>query len=437
MQLDHLTLGKWIRKHPIAVILAVFVALLIAACCVFLVYHSNVQKKYASSLKTKNDELTRANQAVNTFFSQLSHDMRTPMNAVLSYSEFGLESQSEDESKQYFQKIRDSGQYLLTLINDTLEISKIDTGKLELHPEPYLCTDFVFTIRNLLDVKAKQKGVAFEIVDNITEFQTALFDKTHLQQILMNLLNNAIKFTPRGGTVRLQIDPATCNGDQTAVCFIVSDTGIGISPEFLREKLYTPFEQERRKETCSEIGTGLGLSIVKSLVALMNGTISCESEMDKGTIFRVVIPTTFLPTNPEKPTVRIADYSKLIGKHILLCEDHPLNQEIMGRLLAKRQVITQTAENGERGLALFGQSEEGYYDAILMDLRMPVMDGIETARAIRALDRADAKTVPIIAITANVFDVDMQQCKDAGMNAHLAKPIEPEKLYQMLLQWID
>jgi CheY-like chemotaxis protein len=212
----------------------------------------------------------------------------------------------------------------------------------------------------------------------------------------------------------------------------VADNGIGMTEEFQREKLFQPFEQEYRGSG-QESGTGLGLSIVKNLVELMGGAIVCRSAPGRGTVFDVTLPTKSAapPAAPEKPAQR-ADTAHLAGKRVLLCEDHPLNREIAEKLLQAVGVTAEAAENGKIGLERFRASAPGFYDAVLMDIRMPVMDGLEASRAIRALNRPDAKSVPIIAMTANALDEDLQRSVDAGMNAHLAKPVNPDTLYRTL-----
>lgn len=418
-----------VREHPFAVILSIVFTILVLGICAFLLYHARIQKRYAASLQSKNEELARSNQAISAFFSRLSHDLRTPMNAVLSFSQFGLESASADEEHEYFKKIQESGQYLLTLINDTLEISKIDTGKLELDPEPYDFSELLATLTTILQVASDEKKITLTLGG--LEGLTARFDKTHLQQILVNLLNNAIKFTPEGGSVSLDISCADPEATPAMVRFAVRDTGIGMSEEFIREKLYQPFEQERANDGNREIGTGLGLAIVKNLVTLMAGEITCESRQGTGTVFTVSLPTTFVAPVPEVATVA-EDFSLLSGLHVLLCEDHPVNREIIVRILEKKGMIVVTASDGREGLERYSASKEREFAAILMDLRMPVMDGLEASRAIRALPRSDSQEVPIIAITANVFASDMEQCTAAGMTSFLPKPISPETLYATL-----
>ncbi|MDD3795519.1 MAG: transporter substrate-binding domain-containing protein [Lachnospiraceae bacterium] len=430
------SLKNMLKEHPATILVSAILCVLICFFILFLVSRSRMQKKYTVSLQDKNEQLVRANQVTSTFFSQLSHDMRTPMNAVLSFSRFGLESSSLSEARECLDRIQTSGQYLLNLINDTLEISKLDTGKLILQPEPYEMSDFKAALQNILQVKADEKGVTLEITLTNAEHHTALFDKLHLQQIFVNLLNNAIKFTPAGGHIRLLIDNPPSDDQHALIRFLVSDTGIGMERSFIEEKLYQPFEQERRWNGEGEIGTGLGLSIVKNLVGLMNGTITCESEAGKGTCFTVLIPTTYVEAEPEAQQPVLPDHSKLRGRHILLCEDHPLNREIIIKLLEKYQIEVNAAVDGREGLDLFCSSPIGYYDAVLMDLRMPVMDGLEAARRIRGADRLDAVSVPIIAITANVFEEDVESSKAAGMNAHLAKPIDPEMLYETLCAFV-
>lgn len=428
----HISFGALLLEHPVAAISTLLAVILMISLLVFLVVHARWQKKYAASLNEKNRELALSNHAINAFFSQLSHDMRTPMNAVLSFSQFGLESASVNEATEYFRKIRNSGQYLLSLINDTLDISKIDAGKVELRPEATALSELTAAIEAVLRVTAEKSGVYLTITDETPAGSAALLDKTHIEQVLVNLLNNAIKFTPSGGAASLRISRDGTDEKRPAVCFAVSDTGIGMSPAFIAEKLYRPFEQENRDESSAEAGTGLGLAVVKKLVDLMGGAVSCESELGRGTAFTVTVPTVFSIVPGAAPLPQPEDHSVLEGRHILLCEDHPINREIIVKLLKKEKMTVDAAVDGKEGLEMFARSKPGTYDAVLMDLRMPVMDGIEATCAIRALSRNDAGTVPIIAITANVFEKDIELCAKAGMNAHLAKPVEPQLLYQTL-----
>lgn len=395
------------------------------------------QEVAKSALQNALEQAERANCVKTDFLSRMSHDMRTPMNAILGFSGFGLDCEQLVDAKDCFRKIQGSGEYLLQLINDTLDLSKLEAKTLTVYPEPYVSAEFIETLENMLRLKAEKKGVAFSVENQGTNPQVLLFDKLRLQQVFINLLNNAIKFTPAGGHVTLMIDVEP-NPEDEQMCyaiFTVADDGIGMTETFQKSKLYKPFEQEHRLEN-AESGTGLGLSIVKELVTAMGGTISCRSMPGKGTTFTVRLGAKIATAPAASEDSGDVCGRDLSGKRVLLCEDHPLNREIAHRLLKSMGVLVESAENGWDGLELFRMSENGYYDAILMDIRMPVCDGLETTKKIRALNRVDAKTVPIIAMTANAFHEDVQLSKAAGMNAHLSKPIQPEKLYQTLAQLV-
>lgn len=373
------------------------------------------------------------------FLSSMSHDMRTPMNAIIGMSYLGMESTELTEAKEYHRQINRSGEYLLRLINDTLDMSKIEQDKMYLNPEPYNSADFVESIVSMMQKKADDKGVHFivEVPPNTTH--TAVLDKLRLQQIFINLINNAIKFTPPGGTVRLIVEVDTASPGAINIRFTVRDNGIGMSEAF-QKKMFLPFEQEAAANTTDESGTGLGLAIVQKLVHLMGGEITCRSELGKGTEFVVTLQAPVVPYRPAPPkqtTAEKTDSHCLRGKRILLAEDHPLNVLISTKLLEKMEITVEPAENGVSAVDRFKRSPAYYYDAILMDIRMPVMDGLEATREIRALMRADAKTVPIVAMTANAFAEDVAKSRDAGMNAHLSKPIEPEALYSILLELLS
>lgn len=382
--------------------------------------------------------LQAASKAKEEFLSRVSHDMRTPLNAVLGFTrllkdEKGLSPAASD----YLKNIDDSGSYLLGLINDVLDMSKIEEGRLRLNPEPYYYREFEKTIRTLLVPRAEEKGVELYMRCDIPETKTVYFDRLRLQQIFVNLVGNAIKFTPSGGKVEFLIasEPVT-EDNRMPLTFTVRDNGIGMSEDFVKNRLYHPFEQERVFGGQTETGTGLGLSIVKKLVGQMGGTIECESKPGEGTVFTVrLYPETGGEYTEAANLPEIAE-SELNGARVLLCEDNRLNTLIAEKLLEKAGYIVDTAENGAVGVEKFTSSPPGTYDAVLMDIRMPVMDGIAAAKAIRATGRADCKDVPIIAMSANAFDEDVAASLDAGMNEHLAKPTEPRKLYDALSKLI-
>ncbi|MDD3338900.1 MAG: ATP-binding protein, partial [Lachnospiraceae bacterium] len=383
------------------------------------------------SIETLNRNVSK-DIARTEFFSRMSHDMRTPMNAIISFSSPELlENADETVKNNYLEKIHFSGEYLLGLINEVLDMTKIESKKTELHLSPTLISHTWETVISIIEKLAQKKNLHFtkDIADYPGLFLLA--DEQHLNQILVNLLSNAVKFTPDNGEIELHIsiddkrdDPeyADCN-------IIIRDTGIGISQNFMKD-LYTPFEQEND----SREGTGLGLSIAKKLVELMGGVIECESAKGMGTTFFIYLsmkkcaaPSAVSPAVPEKvPTV------SLEGKQILVCEDHPMNTQIICRLLERKGIQVTATENGLKCVEAFAHAPENTFHGILMDIRMPVMDGLTAAGRIRSLNRKDAASIPIIAMTANAFAEDVRASHKAGMNAHLSKPIEPDKLYSTL-----
>lgn len=384
---------------------------------------------FTRKMQKKNLALKEATEAKQDFISRISHDMRTPMNAIIGFAEFGKDSQSLNEMQDYYGKIASAGKYLLQLINDSLDLTKIGSATYELHPEPLTNKEFVSEIENLFSEKAKEEGIEFSITTDRDEMVCLEFDKLRVQQIFVNLLNNAIKFTQRGGHVSLDISHEDMPDDKMMVHFKVSDDGVGMSEEF-QKKMYQPFEQEQGKG--KEQGTGLGLAIVKKLVDTMGGTIQCQSVEGKGTTFLVDLCVKEAKASEALVQAEAVEEHLLEGKRVLLCEDNELNREVARLFIEKEGMQVKNAENGKEGLEFFRQSTEGYYDVILMDVRMPVMNGIEAAKAIRALNRKDAKTIPIIALSANTFDEDIQACKAAGMNDHLNKPIIPDDFSRVL-----
>ncbi|MEG2207554.1 MAG: transporter substrate-binding domain-containing protein [Clostridia bacterium] len=379
----------------------------------------------------KNMELARASNAKFDFLSRMSHDMRTPMNAMIGMAELGESEKSIVESKKYFKNIKVAGKYLLGLINDTLDMNKMESKLIALHPEPVSCAEVAHTVESLLFPRAKEKRLDFTVSTLAESNQPVLLDRLRIQQIIVNLATNAIKFTPAGGKVEIVIEGIFQPNNKMLIRLIVRDNGIGIGENFI-SKMFLPFEQERRSLPQAEEGAGLGLSIVKNLVELMSGTITAKSKPGKGSEFTVQLECERSAQLPAAAIVTEEEPDFLMNKRVLLCEDHILNIEVAKRLLQKQGILVDVATNGKEGLAMFAKSALEQYDAILMDIRMPVMDGLEAAKAIRALNRADARSVPIIAMTANAYEEDVEHSRAAGMNEHLAKPVEPALLYQTL-----
>jgi signal transduction histidine kinase/CheY-like chemotaxis protein len=376
-------------------------------------------------------------RAKDQFFSDISHDMRTPLNAIIGFSTLAQISGTKPEEKDsYLEKIRSSGKMMLDLVNDTLTISKSENGKLRMHPEPSDTEDLFESVLAPIQEMADRKDILFEIDKTAYRPRTVLVDRLSFQKIFLNLFNNAVKFTPEGGHVRFAVRDDPAGSSDPDLVFTAADNGIGMSRGYM-EKMYEPFSQEQR-EGYEGTGTGLGLPIVRRIVEMMGGTIRAESVVGKGTVFtvRLHLKETDPVKEPASAPHAEADYSGLSGKKALLCEDNETNRQIASALLQNVGMTVSCAVNGQVGVEKFSLSEIGEFSVILMDLRMPVMDGLEAAQAIRKLDRADAASVPILAMSADVFEDDIRKCLNAGMNGHIPKPVDPKNLYQTICSHI-
>lgn len=394
------------------------------------------EQRQKEALQEAVEIANKANHAKSDFISRMSHDMRTPLNAILAFSGHELtEDATEKQKDEYLEKIHASGEYLLGIINDVLDMSRIESRKMVLALAPYSFETFKDTIETVIGEPCKQKGVHFNFEVRGEVCDWAMIDRVRVEQIFVNLLSNAVKFTPSGGTIDFIIEILEYDENHVFQRFTVRDNGIGMSKEFLPHAFESFAQEERKNVTEHNQGTGLGLSIVKQTVELMGGTITIESELDKGTTFVIELKydSASAPIEREAEAVKL---DLLSGRHVLLCEDNPINEQIIVTLLGKKNMLVDCAGDGEEGLNMFRKSSEYYYDTILMDKRMPVMDGLETAKAIRALERKDAASVPIIALTADAFVEDEQVSFDAGMNGHLSKPIDPGLLYKTLVQMV-
>ena len=376
-----------------------------------------------------------SNRKKNEFLASISHEMRTPMNVILGIAGIALKNQDlPGETRDQLEKIRRSGHHLLGMINNILEMQAVETNDLHAKAEPFSLPEALAEISAIIDSQCEEKKLTYR-----TEIQSGLperlvGDEMMLKQALLDLLENAVKFTDPPGTVTLGAARLPSEKDgQCALRFRVQDTGVGMSQEFLSQA-FDLFAQEDASFTNRFGGSGLGLASARNKIALMGGTISVESEKNVGSVFTVTL-TFDICEAPKAPAAPAQEIS-LAGRRVLIVEDVDENAEIAADLLELEDVESERAENGQAALDMFVDSAPGHYDAILMDLRMPVMDGLESARRIRALHRPDAKTVPIIALTANAFETDMQHSMEAGMNAHLVKPVDADLLYATLKEWI-
>ena len=380
-----------------------------------------------------------ASQVKSSFLSSVSHDIRTPMNAIINLTELARKEDDITVVREYLDKMSISSQFLLTLINDILDMSKIESGEISLKKEALTRKDFLNTIETVIVPLLNAKHINYHGELRPGKYIIGV-DKMRFNQIFFNLLSNAVKFTPEGGDVWFTVDNLETEDNKLKIMFTVRDNGIGMSEEF-QKHLFEPFAREHSELNSKITGTGLGLSIVKNLVEAMHGTITVKSELGKGTEFKVVFYADIISKDEDSDVPKAVIHeskadsegqANLKGVRILLVEDNEINTYVAITILEKAGCVVSVAENGKEAFEAFSNSEEYSFDAIIMDVRMPVMDGLEATRAIRALDRADAKSVPIIAMTADAFDEERTRTKEAGMDYHLSKPVDAEEIFRTL-----
>ncbi len=368
-----------------------------------------------------------ASKAKSEFLSRMSHEIRTPMNGIIGMAAIALQQdQSQERIMDCLQKIQSSSNYLLGLINDILDMSKIESGKMKLEPCNFNINDMLGTIGELITPQAAAKQISF-VKDVRMEHSWFSADQMRISQVLINLLGNAVKFTPARGKVILSVQELEIAGEQAQVSFAVSDTGIGIAKED-QERVFRSFEQASANPSKQQ-GTGLGLSISNRLVQLMGSNIQIESRPGEGSTFRFLIP---INLGEDAKAEVLQEEVSFEGRRVLVVEDNELNAEIAQCLLEERNFEVDCVYNGAEAVERIKDAAPGTYDVILMDIMMPVMDGLDATRAIRGMEREDCHTIPIVAMSANAFDDDLKKSVECGMNGHLSKPVDVEKLYQTL-----
>ncbi len=417
--------GRWGQLHG-----------LVLGCC-SVDEETRREQETRRALEDAMAQATRASRAKSAFLSNMSHDIRTPMNAVIGFTNLAITHlDNRSQVRSYLDKILASGRHMIQLINDVLDMSRIESGKTRLEEAPCDLAAFVENTAGLVRENVTAKGLRLLVdVGQLPEGRV-MFDALRLGQILLNLLSNAVKFTPEGGDVSLRVTqrPGVAAG-QVQCLFSVADTGIGMSPEFI-ERIFEPFERERNTTISGIQGTGLGMAITKNLVDMMGGTIEIKSSLGEGSEFLVDIPLRLadgedaLPERPAPPR-RTVNNVRQTG-NILLVEDNLLNSEIAQAFLEDAGFTVTAAFNGKEALDLLCGSPVGHFQAVLMDVQMPVMDGYAATRAIRALPNEALAAIPILAMTANAFDKDKRDALDAGMNDHISKPIDAENLLSAL-----
>ncbi|MBO4385087.1 MAG: response regulator [Clostridia bacterium] len=388
-------------------------------------------EKIESQLKAAEE----SNRVKTSFLSSVSHEMRTPMNIIIGLDTVALgDPDVPPKTREKLEKIGLSAKHLMGLINNILDINRIESGELEPKREVFPMKSAIDQVSAIFGTLCEEKGLGFRVVgaENVDRAFTG--DEMLIKQVLISMLDNAVKYTDAPGSVKLVIGADPTDDGKTAVTFRVMDTGVGIDKSFLPH-VFEVFTQENQSSTTRHGGSGLGMAMAKRIVGLMGGEVSVESEKNVGTTFSFTVPLEEA-SEDAAPSATDGGVDSLAGRRILIVEDIPDNAEIVADLLELEDALSEHAENGRVAVDMFSASEPGYYDAILMDLRMPVMDGLTATRAIRELDREDAKKIPIIALTANAFASDIGQALTAGMNAHLSKPADSELLYSTLKTYI-
>jgi len=417
-----------LTRHNLMQMILIMIALFI----MFNIY--NLMMKREKNMEREKVQAERSNKAKSTFLSNMSHDIRTPMNAIIGYTNLiKKEPGLPPKTKEYLDKIEASNTHLLSLINDILDMSRIESGKMELDPQKANLVKAMNEVRDLFATQMETKGLKFSVDAKQVMNRTVMCDTPRLNRVLLNLISNSFKFTPEGGSVTVTLKQVGGNDEVGSYELRVKDTGMGMTPEFAK-KVFAAYERDR---TVSNIqGTGLGMSITKSIVELMGGTIDVETELGKGTEFivRVDFPIVDDPDEEEIEQVeekREIDFSKI---KLLLVEDNEVNREIASLILTEFGFSLDTAENGKVAVDKIVASRPGDYDAILMDVQMPVMNGYEATKKIRELRDPKLAKIPIIAMTANAFTEDIQAAKDAGMDSHIAKPLDIQKMIETLTE---
>ena len=436
-----LTLADMIRLHPVAAVAIIILISWMVVTLIIIVNRLRTRRKLQLAAQQKAKEMTAlaeqaqaANKAKSAFLSNMSHDIRTPMNAIIGFTNIALHQDSVPEMHNCLKKIEDSSDHLLALLNDVLDLSRIESGRVEFSPVPADITAVTDSVIEITNGMLLNRELNFEVHREPLQNPYVMTEPVRIREILVNILNNAVKFTKDGGSIRLDAGSRPgADAQHIVICYRIKDTGVGMSEEF-QKKLFDEFAQEENGARTQYKGTGLGMAISKKYVELMGGTITVDSQKGVGTTFTVEIPMELTSAEKVEKTKQSVQHNDLKGIKVLLAEDNDLNAELATLLLENSGMTVTRAADGQEAVDLFADHPAGTYDIILMDIMMPKMNGHQAAKAIRAMyaDRPDAEEIPIIALSANAFSEDVQTSLDAGMNGHVSKPLNMEEVTKVI-----
>ena len=429
------------KTNHISIICGLVAGVVLLLICLYTYYVYQKSKaeeqKQKQLLMTAAEEADAANKAKSAFLLSISHDIRTPMNAIIGFTNIALHQNTVSDIHDSLEKVQKSSNHLLSLLNDVLDFTRIESGKVTISPEPMDITQLTDNVQAIMNGLLYNRDLKFEVHREISKNPYVLADVVRIREVLVNLLGNAVKFTKDGGKITLDISSYPGADEKHIITrYVVRDNGIGMSEEFTKE-VFEEFAQEDSGVRTQYHGVGLGMAIVKKYVDMMGGTISVQSKKHEGTTFTVDIPLEITDKECNKSDTGFSEKVNLTGVKVLLVEDNELNAEIAAVQLEEFGMNVERAVDGKNAVEIFRNHPEGTFDVILMDIMMPEMNGYEAAKAIRAMnDRPDGKNIPIIAMTANSFAEDVQASLDAGMNAHLSKPIVIEEVIKTILRYV-
>ena len=434
---EEMGFGSWLALHPEAIAIISALVMLILGVMAYLILRTRYERKHGLEMAEASEAAQTASRAKTTFLFNMSHDIRTPMNAIAGYTAMAKRHLgNKEEVRDYLEKIEISGNQLLSLINQVLEMSRIESGKITLNEEPADIIERAHAMQTMAAADIESKNLDYSLVIQDVVHKDVLVDVSQMNRVFTNIISNAVKYTKEGGRIQYILKEIPCDKPGYGLYEIsVSDSGIGMSEEFMGH-IFDAFARERNSTTSGVQGTGLGMSIVKNLVELMSGTIDIQSKQGVGTTVTITVPMKLNENAVVSEEAESPNLGSIKERHILLVEDNEMNREIAKDILEEYGAIVDEAENGAVAVEKVYQSDPGTYDAILMDIQMPVMDGYEATKVIRSATNQDVANIPIIALSANAFEEDRKKSLEAGMDDHVAKPIDIHILKETLSKYL-